>query len=114
MTAIRYNGLTTQGLPMKRPYNKARPIEINGTHDPKEDLSVAQRAAFGTAILTYNLLEDGHSALFWVMSYLPGMKEMADKARSIDEKTAFMQSTVEAASLDSEDVVRIRDALRRF
>jgi hypothetical protein len=99
---------------MRRPYNEVRPIEINGTHDPKEDLSVAQRAAFGTAILTYNLLEDGHSALFWVMSYLPGKKEIADKVQHIDEKTAFMQSAVEAASLDPEDVERIREALLRF
>ena len=42
------------------------------------------------------------------------MKEMADKAWSIDEKTAFMLSAVEAASLDPEDVERIHDALRRF
>jgi hypothetical protein len=99
---------------MKRPYNKARPLYVNGTRDPKEDLSLGQRAAFGAAILTYNLLEDGHSALFWVMSHLPGVKETAGKVWHIDEKTAFMLSTVEAVSLDPEDVGRIREALHRF
>jgi hypothetical protein len=99
---------------MKRPYDKDRPTQINGGHNPREDLSVAQRAAFGTAVLTYNLLEDGHSGLFWVMSHLPGVKELADKARSIDEKTAFMRSAVEVASLDPDDLDRIHEALHRF
>jgi hypothetical protein len=99
---------------MKRPFNDARPIQINGTRDPKETLSIAQRAAFGTAILAYNLLEDSHSALFWVMSHLPSMQEVADKVRHIDDKTAFMLSAVESSSIHPDDVERIRDALRRF
>jgi hypothetical protein len=99
---------------MKRPSNEVRPIHINGTRDPREDLSIAQRATFGDAILAYNLLEDSHSALFWVTSQLPGTAKRASKARSIDERTACILHALKSAALEVEDAGRIREALARF
>jgi hypothetical protein len=99
---------------MKRPSNESRPILVNGTRDPREDLSIAQRAAFGDAILAYNLLEDGHAALFWVMSQLTGMAERASKARHIDERTACILHALRSIPLEAEDAERIREALARF
>jgi hypothetical protein len=99
---------------MKRPFNDVRPTQINGTRDPRENLSIAQRAAFGDAILAYNLLEDSHSALFWVTSQLPGMAERANKARSIDERTVCILHALKSAALEAEDTERIREAIARF
>jgi hypothetical protein len=86
---------------MKRPFNEVRSIQVNGTRDPRGDLSIGQRAAFGDAILAYNLLEDGHTALFWVTSQLPGMAERASKARHIDERTACILDALKAAPLEA-------------
>jgi hypothetical protein len=99
---------------MKRPANDVIRIDIDGTRDPKANLSPEQLQAYAIAVLAYNLLEDQVEALFYVASHRDAFREEAAKLSRIDQKTDLILRVVETVGLDPEDVTQCREMMARF
>jgi hypothetical protein len=101
---------------MKRKAREDTPKDLDSTGNIKLDLTNEQRAAFGAAALSYNVLEDQIDALIFVILQCPEWlsAEVSSRIHGLDGKTAIIQKAIEHIDIATRDKKTLTNAVAAF